>query len=118
MGERIAQGRRELGVRLQRDVTPADLAKMLGVNPATVYRWESDEKAPRDDALAKLAEFLGVTPAYLRYGVGRAGETPGIPQPDPTRDRLITEDEIERARRAVVRKGAKKSDGHRKRRGA
>lgn len=118
IGGRIAQGRRELGVRLQRDITPADLAKMLDVNPATVYRWESGEKAPRDDALTTLAKLFGVTPAYLRYGVGQGGELQGFPQPDPTKDRLITEDEIERARQSVVRKSAKKSGAHRKRRGA
>lgn len=43
---------------------------MVGVSTATVYRWESSEKLPRDEGnMAKLADVLGVTPAYLRYGV-------------------------------------------------
>jgi transcriptional regulator with XRE-family HTH domain len=68
LGERIAQHRRQLAVELRRDVTAADLAKMLGVNPATVYRWETNEKVPRDDALAAMASLFNVTQGYLRYG--------------------------------------------------
>jgi transcriptional regulator with XRE-family HTH domain len=68
LGERIAQHRRQLAVELRRDVTAADLAKMLDVNPATVYRWETDEKVPRDDALAAMASLFNVTQGYLRYG--------------------------------------------------
>lgn len=115
LGERIAQGRRQLAVQLARDITPADLAKMLDVDSATVYRWESNEKAPREGALAALASLFNVSPAYLRYGVRESVEPSGFPQPDPTQDRLLTEDEIERARRAVARKEArKKPDGHRR----
>jgi transcriptional regulator with XRE-family HTH domain len=69
LGARVAQARRELSVRLRRDVSASDMAKALGVSPATVYRWESDEKSPKDDSLDALAKFLGVTPAFLRYGV-------------------------------------------------
>jgi transcriptional regulator with XRE-family HTH domain len=79
LGERIAQGRRQLALDLRRDVTPADLAKMLEVNPATVYRWESNEKAPRDDALAALARLFGVSQGYLRYGVEGAKAPEVIP---------------------------------------
>lgn len=79
LGERIAQARRELGVRTRTDVNPSDVAEALGVSPATVYRWESNEKSPRDDTLAKLAKYLGVTPAYLRYGVVSADDE--MPRP-------------------------------------
>lgn len=78
LGERIAQERRELAVLLRRDITPADLAEMLGVNPATVYRWEADEKAPRDAALAALAALFKRSLAYLRYGVVNADGTPEV----------------------------------------
>jgi transcriptional regulator with XRE-family HTH domain len=74
IGERIAQARRELGVRLRRDVSPSDVAEALSVSPATVYRWESDEKSPSEKSMTKLAAFLGVAPAYLRYGV----QTPAV----------------------------------------
>jgi transcriptional regulator with XRE-family HTH domain len=56
-------------VRTREDVSPSDVAAALKVAPATVYRWESDEKSPGEENLARLAAFLGVTPAYLRYGV-------------------------------------------------
>lgn len=69
LGERIAQARRELGVRERRDVSQLDVAKAIGVSGAAVSQWESDERAPREEAFAKLADYLGVTPAYLRYGV-------------------------------------------------
>lgn len=71
MGERIAQARRELGVRERRDVTRADLAAACRVVPSAVTYWETDEKTPREDALERLAAYLGVTPAYLRYGIPR-----------------------------------------------
>jgi transcriptional regulator with XRE-family HTH domain len=92
LGARIAQARRELGVRTHRDVSPSDVAEALGVSPATVYRWESDEKSPREDALAKLSTYLGVTPAYLRYGV-QPGAIPEILRGA----RKLTEEELDRA---------------------
>jgi transcriptional regulator with XRE-family HTH domain len=69
LGERIAQSRRVLGVREQRDVTQLDLAKAAGVSGPTVSDWEAGKKVPREAALMKLADYLGVTPAYLRYGI-------------------------------------------------
>ncbi len=74
LGQRIAQARRELAVRLRRDVSASNVAEALGVAPATVYRWESDEKVPKDDSLLSLAKYLGVSPAYLRYGVTEASK--------------------------------------------
>lgn len=118
LGDRIAQARREKGVRDRKDIRPIDVARALRVSGAAVSDWEADKKTPREELLNALAKYLGVTPAYLRYGVGQGGEMPGTPQPDPMRDRLITEDEIERARQSVVRKSAKKTGAHRKRRGA
>lgn len=70
VGGRIAQARRELGVRRQQDVSPADLAKEVGVSAAAVYNWEGDEKAPNEKSLERLAEVLEVSRAYLRYGEG------------------------------------------------
>ena len=70
VGHRIAQARRELGVRLGRDVRPVDVARELKVSQATVSDWESGKTAaPRDELLVRLAGFLGVTPEFLRYGV-------------------------------------------------
>lgn len=119
LGSRIAQARRELGVRLQRDVTPADLAKLLEVNPATVYRWESDEKAPRDDALAAMAELFGLSLAYLRYGVVQAG--PERPSPEELADFINKEKaaaarEREQAQRPAASKAAGGTRGRGRRR--
>lgn len=69
LGKRIAQARRELGVREHRDVTQLDLARAIGTTSASISEWEADKKQPREPSLVKLAKFLGVSPAYLRYGV-------------------------------------------------
>jgi transcriptional regulator with XRE-family HTH domain len=76
LGARIAQARRELAVQVRKDLTQADIAKMVGTTAATMSRWESDVATPKEDALAKLAKALGVTPAYLRYGVVEQSRAP------------------------------------------
>ena len=70
VGDRIAQARREKGVREHRDVRAVDVARALGVSGPTVSDWESGKIKPRDDTMLALAEFLGVTPGYLRFGEG------------------------------------------------
>lgn len=59
-GKRIKLKREEL------DLTLEDLAKKLGVNRSTVYRYECGaiEKMPIS-ILRPIADALGVTPAYL-----------------------------------------------------
>lgn len=76
MGQRIAQARRELAVRLARDVLQSDVANELGVGAATVSRWEADQAAPRDEALNQLAAYLKTTPAWLKFGVGAPSTAP------------------------------------------
>lgn len=82
IGERIAQARRELGVLLQQDVPPAELARMLGINQGTLSAWESNRNRPSEESLAKLEEIfapVGRDRAWLRYGVsvvrGGAGKS-------------------------------------------
>lgn len=60
IGERVKQRRQELGL------TVDELAKKIGKNRATVYRYESDEieKLPTT-VLEPLADALGVSPGYL-----------------------------------------------------
>lgn len=60
MGDRIRDRRLELGLSVD------DVAKRLGKNRATVYRYESDyiENLPLS-VIPPLAEVLKVTPAYL-----------------------------------------------------
>jgi transcriptional regulator with XRE-family HTH domain len=69
IGDRIAQARRELGVREHRDVRPVEVARALGVSGAAVSDWEAGKATPRDGLMEKLAAYLGVTPEFLRYGV-------------------------------------------------
>lgn len=68
VGARIAQARREKGVRDRRDVKPVDVARALGVSGAAVSDWETGKAKPRDEMMEKLAAFLGTTPGYLRFG--------------------------------------------------
>ena len=69
IGDRIAQARREMGVRLRRDVFAAEVAEAVGVTASNYSRWEANERVPREDALERLAAVFGVTPAFLRYGI-------------------------------------------------
>ena len=82
IGDRVADARRRLGVRLRRDILAADLAKMAGVPSSTVTRVESGETKPNEQTVERLAKALQVTPAYLRYGLA-AEPTPVIPVKAP-----------------------------------
>ncbi len=59
-GQRIKQRRKQISLSAER------LAEILGVSPATVYRYENGdiEKVP-GDLLAPIADALRTTPAYL-----------------------------------------------------
>ncbi|MBQ3503700.1 MAG: helix-turn-helix domain-containing protein [Oscillospiraceae bacterium] len=59
-GQRIKHRRKEIGVSAEK------LAEMLGVSPATIYRYENGdiEKVP-GDRLGPIAEALQTTPVYL-----------------------------------------------------
>lgn len=70
LGARIGRARRELALRLDRDVTQGDLAAMVGVSYGTVRRWELGEKGMSEKNLRAVAAALGVTPGWLRYGIG------------------------------------------------
>jgi transcriptional regulator with XRE-family HTH domain len=98
VGDRIAQARRELGVRLHRDVLQSDVAEAIGVSGASVSQWEAGIKSPREDTLAKLAAYLGVTPAYLRYGIPSDVRPVA---PDPALDRKVTPGERAAAKKTV-----------------
>ena len=60
LGEYIKYRRKELGLSAEQ------IAEYCGVNPSTVYRWESGdtEKIPSGQ-LRKLAEMLKVKPSFL-----------------------------------------------------
>ncbi|MBR2207925.1 MAG: helix-turn-helix transcriptional regulator, partial [Synergistaceae bacterium] len=59
LAEKIKQCRRA------KNLTQAELAKIIEVSPITERRWEWNERKPRADELAKLADALGTTTDYL-----------------------------------------------------
>lgn len=53
-------------LRIKKDLTLEQIGEAVGVNKATVMKWENGMiKNMRRDKIAKLAEVLGTTPAYL-----------------------------------------------------
>ena len=60
VGERIKSRRKEIGLSAE------EVAKELGVSPATVYRYESNDiMNMRIDKLEPIEKALRTTPAYL-----------------------------------------------------
>ena len=60
VGERIKNRRKQLGLSAEQ------IAAELGVSPATVYRYESNEiMNMRIDKLEPIAKALHTSPAYL-----------------------------------------------------
>lgn len=60
VGERIKSRRKEIGLSAEQ------VAKELGVSPATVYRYESNDiMNMRIDKLEPITKALRTTPAYL-----------------------------------------------------
>jgi len=60
IGEKINQ------LRIKKGLTLEQIGDAVGVNKATVMKWESGMiKNMRRDKIAKLAEVLGTSPAYL-----------------------------------------------------
>lgn len=55
-------------LREQKNMTQAELARMLGVTPAAVSKWENGSSKPRTEVLFRLAEILGVRPEELMAG--------------------------------------------------
>ena len=78
IGERIKNRRIELGMSVD------DLARALGKNRATVYRYESNYiQSYKPDVLAALAKALNTVPSYF-YGYD------DLPPDDPVNDQPVT----------------------------
>lgn len=107
-GQRVAQARRELSVRRQRDIRPADLAELLGVAPQTVYNWEGDRKRPTAETVAQLAVILGVTPGWLDYGQEpkHPADPPAVPPADPVKDAATFEAWTQRGKEIAAERDA------------
>lgn len=59
LGEKIAQLRRE------KQLTQAELAKMMGVTDKAVSKWERNLSCPDVSSIPRLAEILGLSPGEL-----------------------------------------------------
>lgn len=51
--------------RARRISSMSALARVMGINPSTVSRWEDGSSAPDTEALIRLAEQFGVRPEYF-----------------------------------------------------
>lgn len=52
-------------LRIEKGLKQSDVAKQLGVTPATVTRWENKTQEPDYLTLALLAQFFDVSTDYL-----------------------------------------------------
>lgn len=48
-------------LREERNWTQAQLAKLLDVQPSTVFRWENGEREPSPEEMYKLRRLFGLT---------------------------------------------------------
>ena len=78
IGERIKKA------RLRAQLTPTDLARLIGVKPQAIYMLESGGvNAPTPSNLFKIADALGVSARMLVFGEAvRSGGTGRAPEPE------------------------------------
>jgi transcriptional regulator with XRE-family HTH domain len=62
-----AKARKIQELREARGYSPDELGHRLGVDGATVRRWEADEEEVGEGALSQLADTLGVSQDALRH---------------------------------------------------
>ena len=60
IGKRIQEKRKENGLSVM------DLAKAVGVNRATIYRWENEESTPPKSAVSAIAHILHTNASWLQ----------------------------------------------------
>ena len=58
-GERL----REL--RIEKNMSAKDLAKIFNVSDATIIRWENDTMSPKIDYLISICKYFNVTADYM-----------------------------------------------------
>lgn len=61
-GYRHTWGLRIKAARIAAGLRQEDLAEILGIEQSQVSRWERGQNAPRDDLRQELARVLGVDP--------------------------------------------------------
>ncbi|MCL5778530.1 helix-turn-helix domain-containing protein [Limibaculum sp. FT325] len=77
-GDRLAVAREAQGM------TPAQLARRLGVRQDTLEAWEADRSEPRANRLQMLAGLLNVSLVWLMTGEGPGGPNLSTPPADPS----------------------------------
>ena len=84
-------GDRVAGAREQAGMTQKQLAKRLGVRPATLRAWEDDLSEPRANRLSMMAGILNVSMMWLITGEGEGVDAPtdATPVNDTVRDLMI-----------------------------
>lgn len=64
-------GQRLKALREERSLTQEELAKLIGVNRATLANWEISRAQPDYDSLCRIASYFKVTADYL---IGRTDQ--------------------------------------------
>lgn len=72
IGERIA------GLRKERNISQAQLARMMDVSRQAVSKWENDQTAPDTVKLIQLADALDTEVSYLATGNMPVYQSPPI----------------------------------------
>jgi HTH-type transcriptional regulator, cell division transcriptional repressor len=65
LAERIRHSRQAKGL------SASDLARALGVTPASVWNWEKNGARPRSAMAAAMADTLGISKDFLLTGNGK-----------------------------------------------
>ena len=68
MAPRTGIGKRIQTARKAKDMSAADLARVVGVTRMAVSTWESAKALPRPSMLSKIARAVGVSTEYLLSG--------------------------------------------------
>lgn len=70
-GGRLRRARLMFAARRNEELSAAGLARLMGVQPSTVLRWEAAPVPPTDyPTVQRVATVLGVAPEWLAYGTG------------------------------------------------
>jgi transcriptional regulator with XRE-family HTH domain len=65
MGGKTMLSKRLKELRAIKDITQADLARLLGVTQQAVAKWENKKAEPDNNTLIKLADYFHVSTDYL-----------------------------------------------------
>ena len=71
-------GERIISLRKQRNISQAELARIMDVSRQAVSKWENDQAAPDTIKLIQLADVLDTQVEYLATGRIPADEQPPI----------------------------------------